>query len=121
MVKHMTMKKVNINEAKAHLSEYLKALQAGERVVICNRNRPVAELVNAGGSRTEPRLIGGAKGRLTVPETFFDPLPDEFVDGFYPAAPSSDPRPLQVAQRGATYVAPRPAPASRRRARRTRR
>jgi prevent-host-death family protein len=40
----MTMIMVNIFEAKAKLSEYLEAVARGERVLICNRNRPVAEL-----------------------------------------------------------------------------
>ena len=40
----MTMKMVNINEAKAKLSEFLDAVAQGETVIICNRNQPVAEL-----------------------------------------------------------------------------
>jgi prevent-host-death family protein len=35
---------INIHEAKAKLSEYLDKVAAGEHVVICKRNRPVAEL-----------------------------------------------------------------------------
>ena len=85
MPKNMTMKKVNIYEAKARLSEYLDAVAAGERVVICKRNRPVAQLTRVGEARVEPRLIGGQRGRLTVPATFFEPLPDELVDAFSPA------------------------------------
>jgi antitoxin (DNA-binding transcriptional repressor) of toxin-antitoxin stability system len=78
----MTMKKVNIHEAKAKLSEYVDAVGQGEQIVICRRNRPVAELRAIGAVRTKPRPIGGTEGRLTVPAAFFDPLPDDLVEAF---------------------------------------
>ena len=48
----MTMFMVNIADAKAKLSEYVDAVGRGEQVIICNRNRPVAELraIEARGS-----------------------------------------------------------------------
>ena len=76
------MKKVNIFEAKARLSECIDAVQKGEQVVICRRNRPVAELRAITMARTRPRPLGGAKG-LEIPEAFFEPLPDDVVDAFY--------------------------------------
>ena len=78
----MTMIVINIHEAKAKLSEYLDAVANGETVVICKRNRPVAELRAVEQKRTEPRPIGGAKG-IVVPPSFFDPMPDEWLDQFY--------------------------------------
>src|SRR5262245_52869964 len=80
----MTMKKVNIFEAKARLSECIEAAQRGEQVLICRRNRPVAELRAVSVARTVPRPLGGAKG-LEIPDAFFDPLPDDVVDAFYGA------------------------------------
>jgi prevent-host-death family protein len=41
------MIKVNVLEAKNRLSELLRAVQAGEEVVIANRGAPVARLVPA--------------------------------------------------------------------------
>jgi len=35
---------LNINEAKAHLSKHLRAVEAGETLVLCRRNVPVAEI-----------------------------------------------------------------------------
>jgi len=32
--------------------------------------------------RREPRPIGLGKGKFTVPDEFFDPLPDEILDAF---------------------------------------
>ena len=95
MVIIMTMIVVNIYEAKAKLSEYLDAVAAGERVVICKRNHPVAELRAVEQKRTQPRPIGGAKGQVSIPPSFFEPMPAEFLDAFesglvypQPSAPS---------------------------------
>lgn len=38
------MIKVNIHEAKTHLSRYLERLSEGERIVLCKRNVPIAEI-----------------------------------------------------------------------------
>lgn len=101
----MTMIVVNIHEAKAKLSEFLDAVAAGERVMICKRNQPVAELRAVEQKRTEPRPLGGAKG-IVIPPSFFDPMPDEFLDAFesgsvYPETSAS--RSSFVAESQATY------------------
>jgi prevent-host-death family protein len=90
----MTMIVVNIHEAKARLSEFLDAAAGGERIVICKRNRPLAEIRAVEHARTEPRPIGPGRHRFAVPDTFFDPMPTEFLDavesGFvYPAGTPS--------------------------------
>jgi antitoxin (DNA-binding transcriptional repressor) of toxin-antitoxin stability system len=77
MVYYMTMKVVNIYEAKAKLSEYLDLVSSGERVLISKRNQPVAELRAIPGARTSLRPVGKGAGRLTIPPAFFDPLPDD--------------------------------------------
>jgi prevent-host-death family protein len=82
MTHYMTMVVVNIHEAKAKLSEYLEQAVAGERVLICRRNQPVAELRPVAPARTGPRPVGVAKGRLVVPDAFFEPLPADVLDGF---------------------------------------
>ena len=82
MVHYMTMIIVNIHEAKAKLSEYLEAAAGGQRVLICKRNQPVAELRAVAAARTEPRPVGGAKGRLVIPDAFFEPLPAEVLAAF---------------------------------------
>ena len=81
MVKYMTMKIVNVHEIKARLSEYLDLVERGERVLICRRNQPVAELRAVPAARSEPRSLGGGAG-IELPASFFDPLPDEMLDGF---------------------------------------
>ena len=82
MVNDMTMIVVNVHEAKARLSEFLEAVAGGQRVLICKRNQPVAELRAVVAARTEPRPVGIARGRLVVPDAFFEPLPDAIVAAF---------------------------------------
>lgn len=78
------MNPVNIHEVKAHLSEYLAAVEAGETVVIARRNKPIAKLVPILPEEAElpPRPIGLAKGKVRVPPSFFEPLDDELLDLF---------------------------------------
>ena len=78
----MTMIVINIHEAKAKLSEYLDAVAKGERVMICKRNHPVAELRAVEQKRTEPRQIGGGPYQFDIPDSFFEPMPDEVLDAF---------------------------------------
>jgi prevent-host-death family protein len=70
------MNQINIHEAKAHLSEYLAAVEAGETVVIARRNKPIAKLVPIPPEEAErkPRPMGLAKGRVTIHPSFFEPM-----------------------------------------------
>ena len=70
------MIRINIHEAKTHLSRYLNRVAAGETILLCKRNRPVAEIRPIRARRTTPRPIGLAQGRFTVPASFFEPLPE---------------------------------------------
>ncbi len=75
---------LNINEAKAHLSKYLHAVEAGETVVLCRRNVPVAEIrLLPPKASVGPRPIGLAQDRgEPLPGSFFDELPKEFLAAF---------------------------------------
>jgi prevent-host-death family protein len=74
--------KVNVHEAKTHLSKLLERVELGEEVVIARSGRPVAKLIHIeeGSSR---RVLGSAKGEFTVPDDFNDPLPKEIEDLFW--------------------------------------
>jgi len=39
------MKTINIHQAKSQLSALIQSVLAGERIIIANNNKPVAELV----------------------------------------------------------------------------
>ena len=79
---YLVMIKLNIHEAKTHLSKYLERLRKGETIILCKRNTPIAEIRPLPTARTKKRPIGLAKGELVVPVSFFEPLPEEFVKGF---------------------------------------
>ena len=85
----MTMIMVNIFEVKAKLSEYLDAVERGERVMICKRNRPIAELRSVGPAQVARRL-GTAAGAVKIPPGFFEPLPDDVLDGFEGRPPKQE-------------------------------
>lgn len=77
------MKRVNMHEAKTHLSRYLAELTPGDTLLLCNRNEPVAEVrIISKPVRRKPRL-GFAAGKFVVPDSFFDPLPDELLKAFH--------------------------------------
>src|SRR3954454_24455122 len=103
----MTMIVVNIHDAKAKLSEYVDAVAGGEQVVICKRNHPVAELRAVEQKRTEPRPIGGGPYTFDVPDSFFEPMPDDWLDEFYngPIFPET-PKAPRVAESRASYGPP---------------
>lgn len=75
------METVNVHEAKAHLSEMLARVEAGETLVIARRNKPIAKLVPIGETPAPkpPRPIGLAEGSVTIHPSFFDPLPDDLL------------------------------------------
>ena len=72
------MRQVNIHEAKTQLS---KLIAAGEEVVIARYGEPVARLVPI-RPPVPKRTSGSARGKFEVPSAFFEPLPDELLDGF---------------------------------------
>ena len=81
MVYKMIMIRVNVAEAKAHLSRYLERVERGETVVLCRRNVPVAEIRALPKPARELRPVGIDRG-MTVPAAFFEPLPDEVLAAF---------------------------------------
>ncbi len=76
--------RINVHEAKVGLSGYLKRAQGGERIIICNRNVPVAELkpvspdeVGEAALRKPKRILGFAAGQFVIPESFYEPMTEE--------------------------------------------
>jgi antitoxin (DNA-binding transcriptional repressor) of toxin-antitoxin stability system len=74
--------KVNMHDAKTHLSRYIAELKPGETLVLCNRNEPVAEIRPIPKKKPLKRRIGVAKGQIKVPPSFFEPLPDDILRAF---------------------------------------
>ena len=71
-----------MHEAKTHLSRYVAELREGDTLIICNRNRPVAELRALPKRKRTARIIGIDKGLYRLPKSFFDPLPQSMLAAF---------------------------------------
>ncbi len=76
------MIRLNIHEAKTHLSRYLDRLAKGETIILCKRNVPIAEIRSISGNLMDERPIGLGKGEFSVPPEFFEPLPSDIIDSF---------------------------------------
>jgi len=72
---------LNIHDAKTHLSRYLNEMSADDRIVICKRNRQVAE-IRLLPEKRHTRVMDVAAGEFHVPDSFFEPLNDELLDAF---------------------------------------
>ena len=70
------MTHVDVQEAKTRLSQLLAAAERGEEVVITRGGRPVVRLVPVDDPALRP--VGFVAGQL--PETFFEPLPEDELD-----------------------------------------
>jgi antitoxin (DNA-binding transcriptional repressor) of toxin-antitoxin stability system len=69
------MAKVKIGELRDHVSEYVRRAQAGETIVIVNRDREVAVLrAWRGRGKTAKRLLGCLAGTATVTDDIVSPI-----------------------------------------------
>ena len=71
-----------IHEAKANLSRLIERACAGEVVVIAKGKRPMVRLVPVEGATG--RRFGSMRGRASVTDAFFEPLPDEELEAWEP-------------------------------------
>jgi prevent-host-death family protein len=63
---------VNVHAAKTNLSKLIERACSGEEIIIARDSKPVAKLVPIDGPKRE---FGVLKGKLVIPDSFFDPLP----------------------------------------------
>ena len=75
------MIKLNVHEAKTHLSRYLDRISKGEVVVLCKRNVPVAEIRPLPKTPNTPRPVGLTKGAFKIPANFDDAVPGVTTGG----------------------------------------
>jgi antitoxin (DNA-binding transcriptional repressor) of toxin-antitoxin stability system len=73
------MLQINIHEAKTQLS---RLIAEGREVVIARYGQPVAKLVPLKPMEKD-RVPGTARDKVKMKKDFFDPLPDDILDGFY--------------------------------------
>jgi prevent-host-death family protein len=110
------MVKTNVADVKARLSEFLDRALAGERIIICRHNTPVAELRALEMLREEPRPVGRLPGRpsFEVSPAFFESLPDEELDLWDSGSAWGGERPARVPRGAEGTSAVRPQKRSRR-------
>ena len=70
------MAQVTVHEAKTNLSKLIARVIAGEEVVIARGKEPVVKLVPIDAPKPQ-RLLGRYKGKVTLTDAFFEPLPEE--------------------------------------------
>jgi prevent-host-death family protein len=68
--------KLNVHEAKTHLSRYLDKVEAGETLIICRYNVPIA-VVRPFKPKAKPPRVFGLDDGFGVSPKFFEPLPDD--------------------------------------------
>lgn len=73
------MRKVNIHEAKTHLSKLIESVLQGEEIVIALAGKPVAKLE---GIKKPQRRFGLLKNKIKISKDFDAPLPEEFLTTF---------------------------------------
>lgn len=68
------MKQINIHEAKTHLSRYKEQIKQGETLLLCERNKPFAEIRPLSGSVQGLRPKFGVLKEMewTLPKSFFE-------------------------------------------------
>ena len=76
------MARVNIHEAKTHLSRLLARVAEGEEIIIANAGRSVARLVRYEEPRRAKRVLGRDVGLFEVPDDFDAPLPGDVLELF---------------------------------------
>jgi prevent-host-death family protein len=69
---------VNVHEAKTHLSKLLDRAHAGQEIILAKAGKPYARLMPLEAPRK--RKLGFLEG--AVPDSFFDPLPDDELDAW---------------------------------------
>ena len=69
------MEAVDLDQAKARLSELVHNAIKGEEVVITENDQPVVRLVPLAPAARRPQF-GSAKGLITIGKDFDAPLPD---------------------------------------------
>ena len=77
------MTTVSVYDARAALSRLIKRALEGEDIVITSKGKPTVRLVPVEAEPPTQRQLGQLQGYMTVPDSFFEPLPDDILDAFY--------------------------------------
>lgn len=73
------MQTVSVHQAKTHLSRLLEKVTAGEEIIICKADRPVAKLVALDTKNAVERKPGLLKSKIRIRKDFDAPLPSDIL------------------------------------------
>ena len=71
------MTTVTVRKAKTDLSKLLKRVEAGEEIIIARGGKPIAKLTPAEPQAKKSRGYGAWRGKFSLPDNVFEPLPEE--------------------------------------------
>lgn len=77
------MSVVSVYDARASLSRLIERALGGEDIVITRNGKPTVRLVPVEVKPPARRQLGQLAGYMTVPDSFFEPLPDDILDAFH--------------------------------------
>lgn len=73
------MKIITMHAAETNLSRFVEEARAGADIVIARGKEPLVRLVPV-DQRPVKREFGVMRGKIEVPPSLFEPLPDEELD-----------------------------------------
>jgi len=76
------MLQVNLEDMKKDLSKFVQGIQYGEKLIIKNFGKPVAEVKPIITSLRKMRPYALCAGEFKVPDDFDDPLPEDILVTF---------------------------------------
>ncbi len=77
------MVRANIAEFKTRMSHFIKILKGGDRVILCERNVPIAEIRPIPAKRIGKRVFGQHRGEFRVPDEVWAPLTDAELEEMF--------------------------------------
>lgn len=77
------MTAISVLDAGSSLTRLIERALGGEDIVLTLEGKPTVRLVPVEAEPPAKRELGQLAGYMTVPDSFFDPLPDDFLDTYY--------------------------------------
>ncbi|MEN2787725.1 type II toxin-antitoxin system Phd/YefM family antitoxin [Sphingomonas qilianensis] len=68
---------VKMHDAKTHLSSLVARAVAGEEIIIARGDAPQVKLTPIAPATKPNRVPGALKGKISIPDGFFDPMTEE--------------------------------------------
>lgn len=78
----MAATKLNVLAPQLDLYKHIAVLKPDDAIILCQGEIPVAEIRLLPGVTIRTRSTESGIATTSVPESFFDPLPDELLDLF---------------------------------------